>query len=269
MSRPADTPSFGRRFVIALLLGLPGIAALSAYIYISTPEATVPAGLTRPLLAIVSAVNPLLLLGVACILGAYAAPRVGLRSYVIQGRTSDEGVWGHLRNQAGFAFVTGVVGGVSIIVLDVLLMGFVAQDLPQSVIGAGRQTVLTVLAYAPVRFLYGGITEELMLRFGLMSVLVFVGWRVTGRPEDGPRAAVVWTAIVLAAVLFGAGHLPALAQTVELTPALVARTVLLNAIAGVLFGWLYWRRSLESAILAHASFHVPLLGLSLVQVGVL
>ena len=70
-------------------------------------------------------------------------------------------------------------------------------------------------------------------------------------------------------MLFGLGHLPALAQSVTLTPALVARTVLLNAVAGVLFGWLYWRRSLEAAMVAHASFHVPLVALSLVQVALL
>ena len=79
----------------------------------------------------------------------------------------------------------------------------------------------------------------------------------------------MWTAIVISAVLFGVGHLPALAQAVALTPALIARTVLLNAIAGILFGWLYWQRSLETAMIAHASFHVPLLMLSFVQVVVL
>jgi membrane protease YdiL (CAAX protease family) len=46
----------------------------------------------------------------------------------------------------------------------------------------------------------------------------------------------------------------------------VARTVLLNAVAGVLFGWLYWRGRLEAAMVAHASFHVPLVILSLLQV---
>jgi membrane protease YdiL (CAAX protease family) len=147
------------------------------------------------------------------------------------------------------------------------MMPFVAQDLPQSVLGAPRPTVLDVLAYVPVRFLYGGITEELMLRFGLMSVLAFVGWRITGRRADGPQPGVVRAAIVIAAVLFGLGHLPALAQSADLTPALVVRTVLLNAVAGVLFGWLYWRRSLEAAMVAHASFHVPLVFLSLVQVA--
>lgn len=40
---------------------------------------------------------------------------------------------------------------------------------------------LEALAFAPVRFLYGGITEELLLRFGLMSALVLAGWYVTGR----------------------------------------------------------------------------------------
>jgi membrane protease YdiL (CAAX protease family) len=158
---------------------------------------------------------------------------------------------------------------VLIIVLDAILMPFVDQDLPQSVIGATRPTVLDVLAYAPVRFLYGGITEELMLRFGLMSVLVFIGWRITGRRADRPRPAVVWAAIVIAAMLFGLGHLPALAQSVSLTPALIARTVLLNAVAGVLFGWLYWRRSLEAAMVAHAWFHVPLVVLSIGQVVLL
>ncbi|ELZ32418.1 Abortive infection protein [Halogeometricum pallidum JCM 14848] len=107
-----------------------------------------------------------------------------------------------------------------------------------------------------------------MLRFGLMSVLAFVGWRVTGRRTDGPRPVVMWAAILVSAILFGLGHLPALAQSVDLTPALIARTVLLNAVAGILFGWLYWRRSLEAAMVAHASFHVPLVALSLVQVAV-
>ncbi len=48
---------------------------------------------------------------------------------------------------------------------------------------------------------------------------------------DGPQPAVVWAAIIVSAALFGLGHLPALAQTVDLTPALVVRTVPLNAVA--------------------------------------
>ena len=268
MSPTANGRSFGKRFGVALLLGIPGIVALVGYIYFTTPVTAVPPGLSLPLLAVLSAINPLLLLAVACLLGAYAAPRVGLQSYVINQRT-DSGIWQHLREEVKLAVGVGILGGVLIVVLDAMMMPFVAQDLPQSVLGATRPSLLDVFAYIPVRFLYGGVTEELMLRFGLMSVLVFVGWRITGRRAAGPRPVVVWTAIVVAAVLFGIGHLPALAQSVDLTPELVARTVLLNAVAGVLFGWLYWRRSLEAAILAHASFHLPLVVLSVVQVALL
>jgi hypothetical protein len=116
---------------------------------------------------------------------------VGLQSYVIDRTASGSDLWQHLRNEAGLAVGIGVAGGVLIVVLDAVMMAFVAQDLPQSVLGATRPIVLDVFAYVPVRFLYGGITEELMLRFGLMSVLVFVGWRITGRRADGPQPAVV------------------------------------------------------------------------------
>jgi membrane protease YdiL (CAAX protease family) len=33
----------------------------------------------------------------------------------------------------------------------------------------------------------------------------------------------------------------------------VGRTILVNAAAGLVFGWLYWRRGLEVAMLAHFS----------------
>lgn len=269
MASPDDTPSFTKRFGVTLLLGIPGILALIGYIYFTTPPAGVPAGLSLPLLAVASGVSPLLLLVVACLVGSFSAPRVGLQSFLVDRVSSGEEVWRRLRPEVRLAVGVGVLGGVVIVLLDIALAPFVAQDLPQSAIGATDPTVTNVLAYAPVRFLYGGITEELMLRYGLMSGLAFVGWFLTGRRSEGPSSGVMWAAIMVSAVLFGFGHLPALAQSVGLTPALVARTIFLNAIAGVLFGWLYWRRSLEAAMVAHAAFHVPLVGLSLVQVALL
>jgi len=68
----------------------------------------------------------------------------------------------------------------------------------------------------------------------------------------------MWVAIVASAVAFGVGHLPALASTFDLTIALIIRTVLLNAIVGVALGWLFWQRSLETAMVAHAAFHIVL-----------
>jgi membrane protease YdiL (CAAX protease family) len=66
----------------------------------------------------------------------------------------------------------------------------------------------------------------------------------------------MWSATILAALVFGIGHLPAVAALVPLSAALVARTVTLNALGGVVFGWLYWRHSLEAAMLAHGAAHI-------------
>ncbi|WP_440988378.1 lysostaphin resistance A-like protein [Haloarchaeobius baliensis] len=269
MSHSEHSASFAKRFGLTLLAGIPGILALVGYIYLTTPATAVPAGLSLPLLAVSSGLNSLLILVVACLLGTYAAPRVGLQSYLTDRTGRGDEVWRRLRPEVGLAVGLGALGGILVLLLDVALAPFVAQDLPRSAIGASEPTLANVLAYAPVRFLYGGITEELLLRYGLMSVLAFVGWYVTGRRSEGPGSGVMWVAIVISSVLFGIGHLPALAQSVGLTPALIARTVLLNAVAGVLLGWLYWHRSLEAAMVAHAAFHVPLVVLSLVQVALL
>ena len=94
------------------------------------------------------------------------------------------------------------------------------------------------------------------MRLGLMTVLVWAGARLT-RTAD-PRPAVVWTAIVATALLFGAGHLPTTAAMLPLTPLVIARALLLNGIGGVLFGWLYWKRGLLAAMLAHFSADIVL-----------
>ncbi len=112
--------------------------------------------------------------------------------------------------------------------------------------------------------LYGGIVEELLLRLGLMTTLVWLGTRLTRASR--PSATLLWGSNILAALLFGAGHLPAVAMLLPLTPLLVTRTLLLNAVGGLLFGWLYWRSGLLAAMIAHFSadivLHViiPLLG---------
>lgn len=107
---------------------------------------------------------------------------------------------------------------------------------------------------API--LYGGITEELMLRYGLLTLFFWITAKLLRRPPGTPIGAPsAWIMIGLVALIFGALHLPVMAALMELTPALILRTILLNAVLGTLAGWLYWRRKLEAAMLAHMAFH--------------
>ena len=56
----------------------------------------------------------------------------------------------------------------------------------------------------------------------------------------------------LAAFLFGIGHLPAaVAAGVARAPLQGTRIVVLNMLAGIVFGALYWKVSLEHAMVAH------------------
>jgi membrane protease YdiL (CAAX protease family) len=114
---------------------------------------------------------------------------------------------------------------------------------------------------------YGGITEEVMLRWGMMTFFLWAIWRLFQKGRPQPSAGAAWAAILLAAVLFGIGHLPAATILAPLDAMIVLRTVALNALGGALFGWLYWRRHLEAAMVAHASAHVGFALAGLVGLG--
>ena len=52
--------------------------------------------------------------------------------------------------------------------------------------------------------------------------------------------------------------LTTLASLVPLTPLVIARTVVLNGLLGIIFGWLYWRHGLEAAMISHFSADIVL-----------
>lgn len=110
------------------------------------------------------------------------------------------------------------------------------------------------------KLLYGGITEEVLVRWGLMSFLVWLSYKLTQRSSSSVRPHNYIVGIALSSLLFGAGHLPvASLLATELTPALASYIVLANAAFGLVAGFLYWRRGLEAAILAHMTAHLTLL----------
>lgn len=99
----------------------------------------------------------------------------------------------------------------------------------------------------------------MILRWGPMSLVAWAAMRAMRRSAadaGGLASGAAWIAVVVAAAAFAAGHLPALAAVVEPTAPIVARTPGLNLLAGLVHGWLFWRRGLETAMLSHAATHV-------------
>jgi hypothetical protein len=112
--------------------------------------------------------------------------------------------------------------------------------------------------------LYGGLTEEVTFRWGLMSLIIWVAWKLSGRAAV-PRWA-KWVGILLSAVIFAAGHLPVVGAVIPLSAGPVLRTILLNSVAGLWLGWIFSQRHLEAAMLNHAAIHV---GFALYAIGML
>jgi membrane protease YdiL (CAAX protease family) len=254
----------GRAFSSLFLMGLVGVLSLLLVIVpqLETAIETVPqlADLPEPVILLVLLLQPVALLALATVVGVLLAPRVGLRSLVYEKATQGEAVLPQLRPQVLMAFVTGILTALVIALLDVVFMPFLQEQLEPAA-AAGQE--IHPLAQLLMGMLYGGITEELLLRWGFMSFVAWIGWRIMAYSQPAPGRTVMWGAIIISAVLFGIGHLPALASLVPLTALLVVRTVLLNAVGGIIYGWLFWRSSLEVAMIAHASTHIGFLLINL------
>lgn len=190
-----------------------------------------------------------ILLAISILIGIGCAYRVGLRSHLI-----DHWVF-HTAKSPSFAvemkWSLGVGAAAAIVLL--LLDRLMQPALPEA-LQAANNTEPSGLNLLTAMF-YGGITEEILMRWGLMSLLVWIAWKVLKQGITLPSQGIYQGAIVLAALVFGLLHLPATAAVVPLTPLVIIRAILLNGIAGIAFGWLFWQYSLEAAMLAHISFH--------------
>jgi membrane protease YdiL (CAAX protease family) len=204
-----------------------------------------------PVLLALAVVQPAILVAIAVALGLAFAPRLGLRSHWVS-KAAGEPLVAGFRPEVAAAFGWGVITALLLLALDTISLSLLGDAGEQLSLMSNRTAAVTLAGVV-----YGGITEEVLIRWGLVPLLAVGVQKFLRQPGKGsPDGPVMWPAIVLSALIFGAGHLPALSQATDLTGAIVARTLVLNGAAGVVFGWLFWRRSLEAAMLAHATVHI-------------
>ncbi len=143
-----------------------------------------------------------------------------------------------------------VGGGLAMILPDMLFFGQYSEAIMDSY--AVKPTVPYLLATVT----YGAVIEEVMLRLFWMSLIAFVLHKLFGKKHGTPTVAILVVANVIAALLFAAGHLPATAQLLGLTPMMIARCFLLNGGLGLLFGRLYRKYGLRYSMIAHGGCHI-------------
>ncbi len=200
-----------------------------------------------------------LLLAAATAAGMFLAYRTGLGAPLLEAFFAGEDTAPRVKAIVIPAVAIGVMVSVVIVVLDV----FVLAPAVKAELGTAAEALFAPGVQPPawqglLAALYGGIDEEILTRLLLLSLFAFLGKFVSHTSEGRPTLLVLWIANILAAVLFGLGHLPATATLVPITPLVAIRAVVLNGIAAVAFGYLFWTYGLESAMLAHFSADIVL-----------
>lgn len=220
-----------------------GVAVLSETVLPQLLKKT-PSSLPASIVIAISMVQIAVLVALAVWAGVALGRPLGLRAPVAESALAGSGVWPALKAQLLPAFVVGLVVGGLLLAL--------ANRAPEQLQALSPAYEVPLAA----KLLYGGITEEVLMRWGVMTAFIWLLWRVVQKRVGPPRNSLVVTGIVAAAVLFGLGHLPAAAAMgVGLSGPVVGYIIIGNAVPGILFGTLYWRRGLEAAILAHALAH--------------
>ena len=219
------------------------------------PEGTPPVELPPAwLFKIISLIQPTVIVTVAALVGVALASRVGLHASAAEAAANGEDLLAKLKPQFLPGVIAGLLSGVTLVFSWVVAKPFFTAEFIE------RAQEFNKLMPAITRFLYGGFTEEILLRWGFMTFLVWAAWRLFQKGTGEPKALYVVAAIVVSALMFGVGHLPIASMLAGgLTVPVVIYVITANSIFGLAAGCLYWRRGLESAIIAHISAHVVLI----------
>ena len=237
-------PSMREDLQLSGLLGL-GCAlatlALFPYLLQVMPQVLAKVPVPLPALVALQSAQALVLLGLLAFCGLRMGHRVGLGAPWLRALA-------FRRPRVAQPWLQAALFGALAAGLIVALDPLFAPYMPKMI---SAPPPATAAANALVGFLasfYGGIAEEVQLRLFFVTLLA---WGLCLLSVGDRRRWHLLLAVLLAAIAFGAGHLPAAAKLWPLDAVVVTRTLLLNGIAGLVFGWYYIRHGLESAMLSH------------------
>jgi len=231
-------------FFVIWLGGTLSVLAVLPYAFDLQQDLLQDVPFSLPVLALLSLLQSTVLLAIATSLGLFFAKKVGFKFTVLEQVLPGKSNAIQWKDFLRLPIVLGIVTAVVIFFGDWLF------KLAGVVIDASYITEIPIWKRFLAAF-YGGIGGEIFLRLFLLSTLVWIFGKVTQSEAPLSRGGLMWSAIAIASIIFGLGHLPATSVITELTPLVITRAISLNGIAGLVLGWLYWKRGLESAVIAH------------------
>lgn len=233
---PREGGMLWRLSALMWLLGIPGVLVMAWQVGGHLQRGTFPDWALSGMLSAQMG----LLLAAAVFFGSWLAPRVGLDAPLVRAVLAGRGV----RLALHHMWLPGVSGGV----LGAAWIVTLAQFTVDGMVPGDPLQNLPLWA----KLLYSGVSTELLVHWGGMTMLLFALWRLV-QPRGGvPHRWLVWLVIVLMAVVLALAHLPhAMALSEGLTPHMWTFVLIGNGVWGLLTGYIYWRYGMEAAIVAH------------------
>jgi hypothetical protein len=242
------THAFWSEFAILLAAALLGGLAIIPYsVRLLTSSQHKPRKFRLPTLLLLSFFQTTVLSALAIGFGLSAAHAIGLGAPFIEAALASAGSKQAVVQMLLPAIGLGVLAGAVLLLLDLFFLRY----WPPKLVHFAETTTLWENFLASF---YGGLNEEIFMRLFGFSALAWLLSRIWHTPAGLPTDAVLWTANVIIAVLFGLGHLPAAKNLLgPIPPLMFIRALLLNAPIGLICGWLFWTYGIEAAVLAHFS----------------
>jgi hypothetical protein len=248
--------------LIAAVGGLGAATPMLLEVFQPLVKSQPPSPLPLPLIIVIGVAQNLLLMGLAIGVGLLLARKLGLGAPLLEN-------WLYHRKKSASvrsSLVPGVLVGIAAGVVVMVPLLIVAPHLPGlPFVSAARVALWKRLLVG----FYGGIDEEVLTRLFLLSSTGWLGARLFQKQKAVLSAGVFWAANLIVAIIFGLGHLPAASLVMPITPGVVVLAIVLNGIPATCFGYLFWKRGLESAMIAHfsADFVLYVIGPALLKTG--
>lgn len=185
-------------------------------------------------------------------IGLAIANRIGLGMPFVEGWARRKPVSYNFRSALSIGWVAGIGIALAVLIFESLVFTAPMLALFEEIGYTVPEGAVAPPLYGLLASFSAGITEETTFRLFGLSLLAWLGGLLFKDVDGRPKIAVLWTANLLFALLFGAMHLPA-ARSLgwPINTLVITRTLVLNGLGGLVLGWLFWTFGLETAMLAH------------------
>ncbi|WMW22984.1 CPBP family intramembrane glutamic endopeptidase [Methanolobus mangrovi] len=200
-------------------------------------------GVSLPIVLATQFAQATILFLVSIFTGLYLGNKVGLEVPILKSLLEGNGLPESFAPTMKLSLLLGALLGTVIFILDWFVFSMFTEPL------------ITRLMAPPLwervmYSFYAGIVEEIVLRFFLMTLLVWISWKIKKTSDNRPTNVGVWLAIFIVSLIYGLGYL-ASSSSMDMERMHIMGIILLNGIAGIVFGWLYWKKGLEASIIAN------------------